>query len=220
MACVTMKTIITPFSLCLIALFAATVGRAQTSADSTNVRAPAGVLGHNYGEISFGLQDIQHVGPNFYDVTVAGNAAVLPRLDLGGAFSAGWIRGNIDGSASLLSGSATTYTLLGNVKPFLSTALGYEWTSVPGRSQDKWRWGAAVGVEVPVLNGVMSLTPRIAYGDDFRDGARSTDYWTFEAEGNAWLTRSTGLFASVSYTDVNRSRFDSWNGRFGLRMLF
>lgn len=212
-----MKTTFTRFSLCLIALFAAALGRAQTADDR---RAPTGVLGHNYAEISFGLQDIRHVGPNFYDLSVAGNAAVLPRLDLGGAFSAGWIRGNIDGNASLLSGSATTYTLLGSVKPFLSTGLGYEWTSVPGRSEDKWRWGASVGVEVPVFDGIMSLTPRITYGDDFRHGARSTDYWTFEAEGNAWLTRTTGLFAGVSFTDVNRSRFDSWNGRLGLRMLF
>ena len=212
-----MKTTFTRFSLCLIALFAAALGRAQTTDDR---RAPTGVLGHNYGEISFGLQDIRHIGPNFYDLSVAGNAAVLPRLDLGGAFSAGWIRGNIDGNASLLNGSATTYTLLGSVKPFLSTGLGYEWTSVPGRSEDKWRWGASVGVEVPVFDGIMSLTPRITYGDDFRHGARSTDYWTFEAEGNAWLTRTTGLFAGVSFTDVNRSRFDSWNGRLGLRMLF
>ena len=212
-----MKTKITRISLCVIALVSAAVGRAQTSADD---RAPTGVLGHNYGEISFGLQDIRHLGPNFYDVTFAGNAAVLPRLDLGGAFSAGWIRGNIDGHASLLSGSATTYTVLGNVKPFFATSLGYEWTSVPGRSDDRWRWGASVGVEVPVFERVLSFTPRISYGDDFRHGARSTDYWTFEAETNACLTRNTGVLTGVSFTDVNRSRLDSWNGRLGLRMLF
>ncbi len=209
-----MKTI-TRFTLCLLVLLAA--GRAETSVDD---RAPNGVLGQNYAEISFGLQDIRHVQPNFYDVTVAGNAAVLPHLDLGGAFGAGWIRGNIDGNASLLAGTATTYTAWRNVKPFLSTSLGYQWFHAPGAANDKWLWGVSTGVEVPVVDRLLSLTPRIGHSDDFRSGPRSAQQWTFETEGNAWLTRNLALFASVGYSDEVRSRFDSWNWRLGFRSRF
>lgn len=209
-----MKTI-TRFTLCLFLLIAA--GRAETSADE---RAPNGVLGQNYGEISFGLQDIQHLQPNFYDVTVAGNAALLPHLELGGAFGAGWIGGNVDGNATLVAGNATTYTSWRGVKPFLSTALGYQWFHVPGANNDKWLWGASTGVEIPVIERVLSLTPRVAYSDDFRNTQRSAQRWTFETEGNAWLTRNLALFASVGYSNEIRNRFDSWNWRLGFRSRF
>lgn len=209
-----MKTI-PSLLFCSLLLLTATAGRAESSALN---RTPSGVLGQDFAEFSFGVQDIAHLSPNFYDLSLNGNAAILPHLDLGGGLAFGWIRGNVDGHANALTGTATTYTTWNNVKPFFGTVLGYEWASQPFTDSNFGFWGASTGLEIPA--GFFAFTPRLTYLDDFRHSATSAQQLTYETEVNCWLTRDTALFASAGYTDAHHSRFDSWNWRLGLRLSY
>lgn len=209
----------TRFTCFLVGFVVAVAGRSQSAAGDRHNLAPNGVLGENYAELSYGLQDIRHISPNFNVVSVDGNAAITRHLDLGGGISTGWIGGTVDGHANTLSGVATAYTTWRRAKPFVSAGLGYQWLSMRGAT-DAWLWGSTIGVELPAIENVLVLTPRIGYADDFRRSGRSAQQWTFETEANCWLTRSTALFASVGYAEARRSPFDSWTGRIGVRMRY
>jgi hypothetical protein len=198
-----------------VALIAAVIGRAQTLPPD---RAPTGVLGNDYAELSFGVQDFKHLGPDFHDVWFAGNASPLAHVDFRGGCGFGWIGGDLQGHAVTFAGAATMHARWRGVTPFAGVDLGYEWLDMPG-ADNAWLWGAHLGVEVPA-GRFLTFTPRLAYADDFRSAARSAPQWTGSAELNCWLTRSTALFATLGYTDVRRSPFDSWHGRLGLRWAF
>jgi hypothetical protein len=207
----TMKTI----RHCIVStiLLAAVHAPAQTG---TAEPAPRGVLGQNYAELSLGWAKINNAR-DFYDGSVTGNAAVAPNLDLSGTLGHGWVHGQNEGHATLLSGASTYHLNLAGAKPFASLALGYQ--SGRGRlAFSDWMWGAGAGCEVPL--GDMTLTPRVFYRDDLRGSRRSSQQVTFETEGNWWLNRSTALVASLGYTDVHRSDFDAWNWRVGVRLTF
>jgi hypothetical protein len=186
---------------------------AQTSATTT-----AGVLGQQFTELSFGSSDIRHISPNFYDLSLSGNVPVSPHLDLGGSYAYGWIGGAYRGHANQVNGTATFYTNYSTVKPFVSLGLGYQWASFQGGSDDFGLWGGAVGVEIPA--GAFTFTPRIAYVDDFKGSSQSSQQTSYDVEGNYWVSRTTAVFASVGFTDVNKTSTDSWDYRVGLRLKF
>jgi hypothetical protein len=105
-------------------LFAAGVSFAQTSTTS------GGLLGQRYAELGFGVQDIKHVSPNSYSLSAGANTAVVAnQLDAGASYDYSWIGGAFRGHANTISGYATAYSALAGVKPFVSAALGYQWTS-------------------------------------------------------------------------------------------
>lgn len=187
---------------------------AQLSAGSP----PVGVLSHSYTEVSVGAQDIRHFSANFYDATLGGNLPVAPGVDVGGSYSYGWIRGSLPGHSNTLNAYTTAYLPMRGAKPFASVALGYQWTHFTGSRDSEAFWGAAVGVEIPV--GLVSITPRVAYVDDFHDSMNSSQQTTYEVEANCWLTQRSALFATVGKTDLHDSVFDSWNYRVGVRIKF
>jgi len=201
-------------ALALLAIVSALSTQAQTL--STN--STSGVLGHRYSEVSFGVQDIKNLSPNFYDLSLNGNVPVTPNLDLGAGYSYGWIKGNLHGHSNTLNAAATAYTALNGVKPFVAVGVGYQWTSIAGFRDDNGIWGAGIGVEIPV--GAFTITPRISYLDDFQGSAQSTQQVNYDVEGNYWFSSASAVFASVGYSDVHSSPVESWNYRLGLRWKF
>jgi hypothetical protein len=202
-------------ALALLAIVSALSTQAQTL--STN--STSGVLGHRYSEVSFGLQDPKHFSQDLYDLSLSGNVPVAPNLDLGAGYSYGWIGGSgIKGHVNTIGTTATAYTALNGVKPFIALGLGYQWVSTAGLRDDNGIWGGSIGVEIPA--GAFSVTPSISYADDFRSSGNSTQQTTYGVEGNYWLSSAAALFASVGYTDLHSSSVDSWNYRIGYRWKF
>src|SRR5258708_5094306 len=81
---------------------------------------PNGLLGIQYTELNFGVQDLKHVSDDAYSVGVAANTPLIPgKLDGGATYSYSWIRGPFDGHANTIGGYTTAYAPLNGVKPFV-----------------------------------------------------------------------------------------------------
>jgi hypothetical protein len=205
-----------------LGLLATGVGYAQTTAatPATTSNAGYGLLGHRYTELSVGVADVKHYSQHGYSVGASANNPVIPGvLDAGAGYAYSWIRGGAKGHANTIGTYATAYAPLGGVKPFVSAALGYQWTSAKfGMGNDEAIWGGAIGVEIPV--GAITITPRISYSDDFEGTPRSSQAWTTSVEANYWFKKDSAVFGSIGHTDARRSPVDSWNYEVGLRARF
>lgn len=199
-----------------VGVIAATVASYAQQPAATS--ATTGVLGQQYTEVGFGMQDIKHISPNLYSLSLAGNVPVNGYLDVRGDYSYSWIRGNVRGHSNTLSTSATAYTTLGGVKPFAAAALGYEWDHAVGVKDNFAVWGAQIGVEIPV--GVFTVTPTFAFADDFRTSRKSSQAVVSNVEANYWFSKTVAGFAGIGYTDIQRSSADSWDYSAGLRVKF
>ena len=156
-------------TLALGLLTAAAASHAQT----TTMTAPGGLLGQQYTEVSFGLDDVKHISNHGYSLSARANTPLIPgKLDGGGSYSYSWMGGPFRGHANTIGGYATAYAPLQGAKPFVGAALGYQWSSGRfGSGDNQALWGASAGVEIPT--GVITLTPRITYADDFK-GSRAS----------------------------------------------
>lgn len=195
-------------------VLAAGAGYAQTA---TTTNSGTGLLGQRFTELSLGAENIDHVSNHGYSVGARANNPLIPGvLDAGALYSYSWIRGAFKGHANTIGAYATAYAPLGQVRPFATAALGYQWTSARfGAGEDEAIWGGAIGVEIPA--GAVTLTPRLSYADDFDSDSRG---WTTSVEANYWYSRTSAVYASVGRTDARRSPFDSWNLKLGLRARF
>lgn len=205
---------LTKKTILALGLLAAGASFAQTTATTTT--PPIGVLGRSYSEIHFGVNDITHSSKDQYGLGVAANVPVASNLDVNAGYDYGWVRGV--GHVNGLSTGATAYTLFKGVRPFVGAALGYDWNSALGRRDERAVWGASVGVEIPV--SVISITPRVVYGDDFRNSSRSSQQLSYGVEANYWLNQNSAVFAGVGYTDMHHSTGDTWNYSVGARYKF
>lgn len=197
-----------------LGLLAAGVSYAQTPAANGQ-----GLLGQRYTELSFGVQDIKHVSNNGYSLSAGANNPLIPgKLDAGAAYSYSWIRGPFKGHANTIGGYANAYAPLNGVKPFVGAGLGYQWVSSRAGSDDQGLWGLVAGVEIPA--GVVTITPRISYADDFEGTRKSSQEWTYAVEANYWFSKTSAVFGSIGKTDVRQSPIDSWNYEVGLRARF
>lgn len=204
--------------LALGLIAAASVSFAQNNTATTSA-APVGVLGQSYSEVNFGVSDIKHYKDDGYSLGVAGNIPVQAGiLDLNGFYDYSWIRGASRGHGNTIGAGPTVYTTIAGVKPFIGGAVGYSWDNTVWGRQEKAIWGLDAGVEIPV--SVVTITPRIAYADDFHSKVDSTQSWSYGVEGNYWVTKTAGVFASVGYTDVRHSSNDSWDYSVGARFKF
>ena len=203
--------------LALGLLTAATASNAQTT---TAMSAPTGLLGVQYTELEFGVQDIKHVSPHAYSLSASANTALVAgQLDGGASYSYSRIGGSVRGHSNTIGGYLTAYAPMNGVKPFVSAGLGWEWSSYRNVGSDNQAlWGGAVGVEIPA--GFVTITPRLSYADDFEGTRKSGQAWTYAVEANHWCSKTTAIFASIGKTDVRHSRFDSWNYSVGLRSKF
>lgn len=203
-------------TLTLGLLAAGTVGYGQ----NTTSPAPAGVIGQQYTEVSFGLQDVKGVSAYGQTLTAGATTPYLPgQLDTGGSYSYSWIGGANNGHAHTLSGYARAYTALRGMKPFIDANLGWQWSKTRfAGSERRGLWGSAIGVEIPA--GTVVVTPRISYADDFESSKKSEQGWTYQVEANHWFSPRTAVFGSIGYTNLNHSSQASWNYLIGLRGRF
>ena len=128
------------------------------------------------------------------------------------------MRGAFSGHANTIGAYATAYTALHGVKPFVSSALGYQWISSRFGSDEATLWGLSTGVEIPV--GVATITPRISYADDFENSRASSQQWTFAVEANYWFNKRSSVFGSIGRSEILHSSLASWNYEIGLRSRF
>lgn len=180
-----------------------------------------GLLGQRYAELSFGAQDLNQLKPHLYGLGAAVNAPVIPgSFDVTATYDYSWIRGSgLRGSANTFGGFGTLYTALNGVKPFVAGGIGWEWSRTRGfGSDDQGLWTAAVGVEIPA--GVVTLTPRISYGDDFENSRTSSQQITYSVDANYWLDAKSAVYGAVGFTDYRSSPLESWNYRVGYRLKF
>jgi len=207
---------LTTKTILALGILAGGVSFAQTPADA---RLGNGLLGERYSEFNFGVQDIKHVSNHGYDVGASANNPLLAGvLDAGASYSYSWIRGAFNGHANTIGAYATAYTALQGVKPFVSSALGYQWVSSRFGSDEQTLWGLSTGVEIPA--GVATITPRISYADDFEGSRASSQQWTFAVEANYWFNKRSSVFGSIGKSDILHSSLSSWNYEIGLRSRF
>lgn len=203
-------------TLVLSTLVAATIIHAQNNASGQ----PAGSLGVRYAEAAFGVQDFQNFGDNAYQGSLSVNIPVQASLDVGLSYGHAWLDSTVDQRSDALAASATYYTAIGSVKPFLGLAVGHQWdrASFLGSTahDDFWFWGAAIGVEIPVQ--AVTLTPRLTYVDGLESGH---DYnVTLGTEASYWFTNQVAGFVDVSYSDPKGNSGESWNYSAGVRLKF
>lgn len=192
----------------------AAIGTAQTPASA----ATSGLLGQKYLETDFTLQDIQHVSPDVYNVGLAVNLPVNAYLDVGAAYSYGWLSRSISAHTNTLGATATGYFSFAGMKPFLSAGLGEQWVHTQFGSSDFGVWGVGTGVEIP--SKVFTVTPSISYTDDLQRSTLSSQQFTFGVELSRWVTKTTSAYAAVSYSDISHINYDAWNYSVGLRVKF
>jgi hypothetical protein len=217
-----MKKTTKNLALALGLLTTAIASHAQSSAmpSTAPMSPPLGLLGTQYTEFNLGAQDIRHISTDGYGLGIAANTAVIPgKVDAGALYRYNWIGGSFRGHANTVGAYATAYAPMQGVKPFVGAGLGYQWTSVRfGGSDDQALWNATAGVEIPA--GPVTLTPRVNYDDDFQGTGKSGQAWTYSLEANYWLDSKCAVFASVGYSEVRHSKFDTWNYVVGLRSRF
>lgn len=201
-------------ALALLAIGSALLTNAQTVPSA----APVGVLGHRYTEINFGAQDIKGINRNVYGLGIEGNTPVSSNLDVGLGYTYNWIGGAFKGHANTLGATATAYTAMNGVKPFVGVGLGYRWEDFGGFDNNYGLWGAAVGVEIPV--GAFSFTPAISYGDDFESTANSSQQFNYGVDVNYWFSTASAVTAGASFTNEYRGNGESWNYTVGYRWKF
>ena len=206
-------------TLCLLA--GGGVGYAQNStAVSPLPPTSYGLLGQQYTEISFGVEDVNGVDAYGQTASVTANTPhVAEHVDAGASYAYSWTGGVNTGHANTIGIYGRSYRPMKGVKPFLSAGLGWTWTNTTlGGSDNRGLWGGSFGLEIPL--GKFAVTPRITYADDFEGSSKSRQAWAWAVEANYWLSRGTGLFASVGYVDVCNSSNETWTYVLGLRGRF
>jgi hypothetical protein len=213
--------------LCL-ALFITATAFAKEAKDIVSTRAEetresdltSGLLGTSYVEISYLLQDLKRVSPNLNNAGIGVNVRVVPSLlDLGADYGYGWIDGAFSGQAHQLGGSATLYTTVGAVKPFVRGRIGIveSHSSFAGDDQlTEWRVG--LGLEIPI--GKLTLTPQALYSDNDYGTPNRALRWTCQLEANYAFTRCVNGFVAFGYTDFHYSSIDPWQYQAGFRFKF
>jgi hypothetical protein len=223
-------------TLTLAGLTLAGVLHAQSTTNAVpaprTVAPPAsasGLLGTPYTDLKFGLQDIKGSSSHAYSLTASANTVLAPRLIDGGAsYTYSRIGGAGRGHSNLVGGYLTAYAptpsylsdveFLRTAKPFISANVGWEWSSYPSGSDDQPLWGASAGIEIPA--GVVTITPRLSYADDFEGSGKSSQAWGVSVEVNYWYSPTMAVFGSAGESGLRHSPRDARNFSIGLRSRF
>ena len=198
---------------------------------SPSFRDNPGVLGHTYADFNYSWVDFSETGidANGYIAGVGGNAPIARGIDLGAGYN--YYRENnhrnpftntpFDARYHQLATNATFYTQLAGMRPFLSGAIGYQWSRGDIQSlrtyDDQWIWGASGGAEIPL--GLVSLTPRISYSDTMRNN--SIGSWHYGAEVHHWFNEKLGGYLDATFHDPRQGvNPEAWTYTAGVRMRF
>lgn len=203
----------------------------STAAGATRLDTP-GVLGNSFVDFNYSWVDFHEdrIDADGFIAGVSGNTPVAPGLDVGLGYS--YFRENnhrnpfnnssFDARSHLLATSATLYGQGPGLKPFVSAAVGYQWSRGDLQSfrtyDDQWVWGASVGAEFPL--GRFALTPRISYSNTFDDGTDGGE-WSYGGEAHHWFTERVGGYLDATFHEP-RARFapDYWTYTAGVRLRF
>jgi hypothetical protein len=229
-----MKTM-NKLALGLTALFIAGMAHAQTtpflSGSDMSVRDNPGILGHTYLDVNYNWVDFteDQVDADAYIAAIRGNAPVAPGLDAG--FGYAYYRENGNGNifnnspfdvrAHQLAADATFYGQGSGIKPFLSGAIGYQWSrgDIQNLSIDDgdWLWGASAGAEIPF--GTFAVTPRISYSDTI--GGSDEGQWSYGGELHHWFSEGIGGYLDATFHDPRHSlSAEYWTYTAGVRFRF
>src|SRR5882672_3381747 len=121
-------------SLALAALAVIGVTQAQQSSDSipmTTVSSAAdrpGVLGQNYTDLNFGLENLRDTSDNAYDANLRANVPIRQGIDVGLGYGYHWLESDQKIHNHLLATDAKFYVPMDNyMKPYLGSLVGYQW---------------------------------------------------------------------------------------------
>ncbi|PTX92462.1 hypothetical protein [Opitutus sp. ER46] len=206
---------LTKKTMLVVGLIAATAGYAQPETSNASVAVPSGLLGQSYTELGYAAADVQDMHKDVHSVGIAANVPVTAYLDLGAGYSYNWVRGLAH--ANTIGASATAYKTVGTVKPFVGAGVGYRWNHDSDNNEDTI-WMTSVGVEIPM--GAFTLTPRVVYNDDFNNTKESSQSYTYEVEGNYWVTKTAAVYASAGFENVRNSNQDAIVYSIGARLKF
>lgn len=200
-----------PWLGALVALTSAAQAQSETG----------GVLGQRFVGAHADLVDFENLTDYGCSAGVGMNLPVLANVDVGLGLAYGWL--NTHGqsvrertvNASVVWHASTTV-----IKPFVGAGIGYDWVrdyfSWTRLSDNAGRWGAVIGVEVPV-QGVV-VTPSLGYSDWFNGHWAGTV--SYGVEVSYWFTRSVGGYAGVIHNDFTGDNGSSSVYRAGLRLKF
>ena len=225
-------------ALGLAALLLAGTTYAQTTANGgyftnngASVRDNPGVLGHSYADLSYSWIDFteNRIDADGYVAGLRGNVPVARGFDAGLGYSYYRQNGNgniftsspFDLRAHQLAADATFYAANAAIKPFVSGAIGYEWTRGDVQSlridDGDWLWGGSIGAEIPV--GTLAFTPRISYSDTFNGGYDGT--WHYGADAHPRFNDRLGGYLDATFHDPRESTaLESWTYTAGVRFRF
>ncbi|HLP02485.1 MAG TPA: hypothetical protein VK163_10720 [Opitutaceae bacterium] len=174
----------------------AAFAQSSVSTETTAPVATAGLLGSRYIAAGFGWTDINHSGVDAMSTGLTLNVPVTANVDVSLGYAYSWAEGAIDlGHAA--GATVTGYVVRGNLKPFASASLGYDW-SPNSIDKDHGIWGADAGVEY-ALSDSFAVNASTGYTDDF--GQHRDSQWDATVGASYNFTSKLVGTASVSYIE-------------------
>lgn len=186
------KNLISVASAGLVVLLSGVTTRAQENVTTAN--ESSSLLGKRYVEAGFAFVDVNHTHTDAYGSGLDVNVPVTANIDVNLAYTYSWVEGNSNLHGNLVDAAVTTYFASGNLKPFGSLSLGYDWV----RNFDRSVWGVEGGLEYD-LNPTWSFTGSVAYDDDFKKGDNSS--WTGTGAAHYWVTKDVAITGSIGWIE-------------------
>ncbi len=197
-------------SFAVLGLAAATTAFAQsdaTASASSSASASAGLLGKRYVEAQAFLIDYQNFEDNGFGVGAAVNVPVTANVDVGAWFQHNWTEGDQGDNFQDLALYVTGYCEHGDLRPFATASIAYEWWSV---SDDFW-YQLDVGAEY-TISDQLSVSARVGWFDyfssDWDNGA-----FLVSTRANYWVTPTIATSLTVGYVEGG-----TWN--YGVAAVF
>jgi len=226
-----------------VALIAASTGFAQscnTCSWFPKGDDDQGVVGKRYAEAGFGVTEISHTAHNICDTGIGANIPIIRGLEIGGGYNYSWInvpyysydyatenyvrRSDDRITTHSAQGHARLYSVIADgIKPFISAGLERSWADLHGAdgyhdAYNRTSWLVGAGIEFPYK--FVSVTPTIAYKDDFKRSIESSQSFTYGVEVNSWITPRIGAYISLAYLDWLHTSYYNWVYGAGVRARF
>jgi hypothetical protein len=185
-----------------------------------------GTIGKRYAEAGLFTQSIRHTSHSVIGAGVSANLPIINHIDISGGYD--YRMQNIPDFAHIhahrASGNVTLFnTIEDGVKPFVSVGLERTWLDSSGTAGNVFAntrnaWNVAAGAEFPYK--WFSVTPQVAYQDDFKTTSQSAQAWSVGVEVSAWVTSKIGAYINTTFNNVLHTADDNWVTGAGVRYRF
>jgi opacity protein-like surface antigen len=181
-----------------------------------------GRLGVRYIETNFQVSDGKSTVTDSYGSGFGINLPIKSWLDVGLDYGYGWLKKNpfVTSSAHGLAATATYYTDLDGLRPFVSARIGHARfkTSAAGQTSriNSDSYDLMIGFETSV--GPIILTPTIAHGDSFDNSGEGG--FNFAVGAHYWITSKIGVRSDISYSDYGSGGLSEMSYGVGLALKF